>query len=90
MASQPDLMEKLRAEAEGCYSWSNGPHDRYAPHSHSYEKVLYCVDGSITFVLEKTGERLLLRAGDRMVLAPGTIHSAEVGPHGVTCIEGRR
>jgi hypothetical protein len=48
-------MAKLRAEASGCYSWSNGPGDRYAPHMHSYEKVLYCVDGSITFVLESDG-----------------------------------
>jgi quercetin dioxygenase-like cupin family protein len=52
--------------------------------------VLYCVDGSITFVLDKSGERLDLKPGDRMVLAPGTVHSAEVGPEGVTCIEGRR
>ena len=31
------------------YSWSNGPHDRYAAHSHSYNKVIYVVQGSITF-----------------------------------------
>ena len=90
MATRSDLMERLKAEAGGCYAWSNGPHDRYTPHSHAYEKVLYCVDGSITFVLEAGGERLLLKPGDRMVLAPGTVHSAEVGPDGVTCIEGRR
>ncbi len=83
-------MEKLRGEASGCYSWSNGPGDRYAPHSHTYEKVLYCVDGSIDFVLETEGRRLSLGAGDRMVLAPGTVHSAVVGPEGCTCIEGRR
>jgi quercetin dioxygenase-like cupin family protein len=83
-------MEKLKAEAGSCYAWSNGPHDRYAAHSHAYEKVLYCVDGSITFVLEKTAERLLLKPGDRMVLPPGTVHSAEVGPEGVRCIEGHR
>lgn len=83
-------MRRLESEADGCYAWSNGPGYRYAPHSHSYEKVLYCVDGSITFVLEKTGERLQLKPGDRMVLPPGTVHSAEVGSNGVTCIEGRR
>jgi quercetin dioxygenase-like cupin family protein len=83
-------MEKLRGEATGCYSWSNGPGDRYAAHSHSYEKVLYCVEGSIDFVLE-TGERKLsLEAGDRMVLPSGTVHSAMVGAGGCTCIEGRR
>jgi hypothetical protein len=49
------LMTKLRAEAHDCYSWSNGPGDRYAAHNHGYDKVLYCVDGSITFVLEAEG-----------------------------------
>ena len=83
-------MEKLRGEATNCYSWSNGPGDRYAPHSHGYEKVLYCVDGSIAFVLEQEVRRLELKAGDRMVLPAGTVHSAEVGPGGCTCIEGRR
>jgi quercetin dioxygenase-like cupin family protein len=90
VASSEDLMTKLRQEAGGCYSWSNGPGDKYAPHSHGYEKVLYCVDGSITFVLEGTGERLELKPGDRMVLPSGTIHAAEVGPQGCTCIEGQR
>jgi quercetin dioxygenase-like cupin family protein len=90
VASPEDLMTRLRAEAGGCYSWSNGPGDRYAPHSHNYEKVLYCVDGSITFVLEAEGRQLDLKAGDRMVLPSGTVHSAVVGPAGCACIEGRR
>ena len=85
-----DLMNKLRSEAGGCYSWSNGPGEQYAPHTHNYEKVLYCVDGSITFVLEKEGRRLELKPGDRMVLPTGTVHSAIVGPAGCTCIEGHR
>jgi quercetin dioxygenase-like cupin family protein len=83
-------MTALRAEAASCYSWSNGPNDRYAAHSHPYEKVLYCVDGSIVFVLEQEGRRLELKPGDRMVLPVGTVHSAVVGPGGCTCIEGQR
>ena len=83
-------MARLKTEATGCYSWSNGPGDRYAPHSHGYEKVLYCVEGSIRFVLEDEGRTLELKAGDRMVLPPGTVHAAVVGAHGCTCIEGRR
>jgi mannose-6-phosphate isomerase-like protein (cupin superfamily) len=85
-----DLMGKLRTEARGCYSWSNGPGDRYAAHTHNFEKVLYCVDGSITFVLESEGRRIELKPGDRMVLPAGTVHSAIVGPGGCTCIEGHR
>jgi quercetin dioxygenase-like cupin family protein len=90
MVTPDDLMDKLRAEASGCYSWSNEPGDRYAPHSHGYDKVLYCVAGSITFVLDPEGRRLELAPGDRMVLSSGTVHSAIVGPDGCTCIEGRR
>jgi quercetin dioxygenase-like cupin family protein len=90
MQSFEDLMARLRTEATGCYSWSNGPGDRYAAHSHNFEKVLYCVDGSITFVLEGDGRRLDLKPGDRMELPAGTVHSAVVGPAGCTCIEGHR
>jgi quercetin dioxygenase-like cupin family protein len=88
--SPEELMAKLRTEASGCYSWSNGPGDRYAPHSHTYEKVLYCVDGSITFALEHEGKQLELKPGDRMVVPAGAVHSAIVGPSGCTCIEGHR
>jgi quercetin dioxygenase-like cupin family protein len=85
-----ELMAKLRAETSGCYSWSNGPGDRYAAHTHTYEKVLYCVDGSITFALESEGRQLELKPGDRVVLPAGTVHSAVVGASGCTCIEGHR
>lgn len=84
------MMRTLEREATGCYSWSNGPGDRYAAHSHAYEKVLYCVEGSITFRLEAEGRELALGPGDRMVLPAGTRHSAVVGPAGCACIEGRR
>jgi len=90
MDTLEDLMTRLQAEATGCYSWSNGPGDRYGAHSHPYEKVLYCVDGSITFLLESEARRLELLPGDRMVLPAGTLHSATVGPAGCTCIEGKR
>ncbi len=82
-----DLMARLRQEADDCYSWSNGAGDTYAPHTHAYEKVLYCVDGSITFTLQD--REIHLDPGDRMVLTPGTVHGAVVGPKGCTCIEGR-
>ena len=82
-----DLMDRLRREADGCHSWSNGPGDRYAEHTHTYEKILYCVEGSITFTLRDRDVRL--SAGDRLVLPPDTLHGAIVGPHGCTCIEGR-
>lgn len=87
--ARADLVEKLRTEARDVHSWSNGPGDRYGWHSHSYTKVLYCLDGSIDFIVAPD-ERTHLEAGDRLELPAGTSHSAVVGDRGVTCAEGKR
>lgn len=65
--------------------WSNGPDEQYAPHSHGYHKVLYCVTGTIVFHVDD--EDHLLSSGDRLDIEPGTEHSATVGPAGVQCGE---
>ena len=84
--------EAVRAfVAEGCSAtraWSNGPGDTYGRHAHAYHKVLFCLDGSITFHL--TDGDVDLAAGDRLDLEPGTEHAATVGPQGCSCIEAGR
>ena len=72
------------------YPWSNGPHDKYAAHTHSYDKVIYVVRGSITFGLPELGQRFELNAGDRLDLPAGTVHDAVVGSQGVTCLEAHK
>ena len=72
------------------YDWSNGPGDVYPPHVHDYDKVLFVVQGSITWLLPATHETIETRAGDRIDLPRGTIHAAIVGPDGVTCLEGQK
>lgn len=69
------------------YSWSNGPHDIYAAHSHGYDKVIYVVRGSITFGLPQLGGEITLHAGDRLDLPAGVVHDAVVGAQGVVCLE---
>jgi len=69
--------------------WSNGPGDRYAAHSHAYNKVLFCVEGGITFRVEPQGVDYELKPGDRLDIPRGTSHSAIVGPAGVTCVEAQ-
>src|SRR3954453_9515908 len=85
--SEQAIRAMYRQEALEPYRWSNGPHDVYAPHSHSYHKVIYVISGSITFGLPATGESLSLGPGDRLELPPGTAHDAVVGPIGVVCLE---
>jgi quercetin dioxygenase-like cupin family protein len=72
------------------YTWSNGPHDTYAAHSHSYNKIIYVMRGSITFGLPELGQRLTLNPGDRLDLPAGVVHDAQVGAQGVVCLEGHR
>lgn len=78
--------------AERCSTpraWGNGPGDTYAMHSHEYHKVLFCLEGSITFHLRGGGD-IDLRAGDRLDLEPGVEHAATVGPEGCSCVEASR
>lgn len=88
-----ELRKRMEQEGLSPYSWSNEPYDTYAVHSHSYEKVLYCVRGSIRFTLPDQPEGIPyidLAAGDGMILPAGTRHSAQVGAQGVTCLEATR
>ena len=75
-------------EAEGCSPprfWANGPGDRYGRHDHTFQKVLFCLSGSIVFHTHE--DDIELTAGDRLDLEPGTRHSATVGPDGCECVE---
>ena len=84
------ILRRFRDEGLSPYSWSNGAGDVYAAHSHSYDKVIYVVRGTITFGMPDSGESVDLAAGDRIDLPAGTRHDARVGPHGVTCLEAHR
>jgi uncharacterized protein YjlB len=83
----PTIADRLRAEGLDPGTWSNGSYDRYAAHSHGYDKVLVCTAGSIRFGLPDTGDAVGLAEGDRLELPAGTAHDALVGPGGVTCLE---
>jgi uncharacterized protein YjlB len=72
------------------YGWSNGPHDVYVVHRHSYEKVLRVVRGTIRFDLPEQGTSIDVGAGDELILPAGVAHGAVVGPDGVVCLEAHR
>lgn len=87
-AAEEAAAAAFAAEGLHPHRWSNEAGFRYAAHAHDYHKVLFCVDGSIVFRTDD-GE-LPLGAGDRLDLPAGTVHSATVGPDGVTCVEAAR
>lgn len=90
----PPTQEALRQlyQREGLqpYTWSNAPGYRYVAHSHDYDKVLYVVRGSITWILPDRGEEIETGPGDRINLPRGVRHAARVGSQGVTCLEAHR
>ena len=59
----------LADEGLHAYQWSNRPGDVYGAHTHSYHKVIYVLQGSITFGLPDKGDKVTLNAGDRLELA---------------------
>jgi quercetin dioxygenase-like cupin family protein len=72
------------------YAWGNNPGDVYQAHTHGFDKVIYVIQGSITFGLPEDGQQVTLKAGDRLELPAGTQHNATVGEHGVRCLEAHR
>jgi len=88
--AESTLRQLYADEGMSPYQWSNGPHDVYSAHTHSYNKVIYVVRGSITFGLPELGQKLTLNAGDRLDLPAGTVHDAVVGGQGVVCLEGHK
>ncbi len=93
LPQEQELRRRMQQEGLSPYTWSNAPGDNYAIHSHSYEKVLYCVQGSIRFVLpDQTSscQFVDLAPGDCMILPPGMRHCAHVGSQGVICLEASR
>jgi uncharacterized protein YjlB len=98
LPQEQELRARMQREGLTPYAWSNGPDYYYAAHSHSYEKVLYCVRGSIRFIIHhqhsvggnKAEDYLDLHPGDCMILPSNVRHSAQVGSRGVTCLESAR
>lgn len=88
--TESTLRQLCADEGLNPYAWSNGPHDVYSAHTHSYDKVIYVVRGSITFGLPDLGQSLTLNAGDRLDLPAGTVHDAVVGAQGVLCLEAHK
>ena len=84
------LENELAQEGYSLHTWSNGPDFWYPVHDHPYHKIIVVQEGSITFYLPGEKREVSMKKGDRLHIPPRTAHSAQVGPSGVTCLEGQR
>ena len=81
------LEERLKAQGMQLQSWANDPGYRYEEHTHDYDKVVVCVEGSITFGLTGYGVGFVLTPGERLDLPAHIRHDAVVSPKGCICVE---
>lgn len=77
----------MRNEGLRPYVWSNTANFRYPTLSHGYDKVLYCVQGTIEVTFPTMKQSIILRPGDRVDLPRGVHYSAIIGPGGAQCVE---
>ncbi|MFN2212870.1 MAG: cupin domain-containing protein [Anaerolineales bacterium] len=88
--NEEEVRRLLSKQGLSGYRWSNSPGDVYRAHHHPFHKVIYVLQGSITFTLPESGEQLILNSGDRLDLPKGIVHEAVVGPQGVICVESHQ
>ena len=68
------------------YEWTDPARTEYPEHAHKGKVSLFVTDGSITFDFEGTIKEL--KAGDRLDVPVGALHSAIVGDRGWTVVVG--
>jgi len=84
-ATEESVKAVVRASGLPAARWEGEPNQNYLPHHHLLTKTLWCAAGDIVFHIN--GKDIHLRAGDKLILPAGTVHSADAGPEGVVCFE---
>jgi quercetin dioxygenase-like cupin family protein len=85
--SPDSLKKKLKKEGFAhVYEWTDEPHTKYPKHSHKGRVSFYVTRGSID--VDMDGDHMHAKAGDRVNVRVGAMHSAKVGSGGCTFIVG--
>jgi len=88
--SESEVRRLLGEQGLSGYRWSNAPGDVYGTHFHPFHKIIYVLQGSITFILPDVDEQVTLGSGDRLYLPANIVHEAVVGQQGVICFEAHK
>jgi quercetin dioxygenase-like cupin family protein len=80
------VVDELQADGFLVTEWSDAADSSYEPHVHGRREVRVVLAGELTIVAGSN--TFVLRPGNRLDLAPGEVHSARVGPAGVTYLAG--
>lgn len=86
-----ELSEKWISDFENegfisVYEWSDPADTTYPVHAHKGKVSLFVTDGLVEF--DFSGEKKIVKAGERFDVPVGAEHSAVVGPDGWTVVVG--
>jgi quercetin dioxygenase-like cupin family protein len=65
--------------------WAAAEYQEFPEHSHTYHKQLWCVEGSIQFMVQ--GRPFSIQPGDTLDIPANTPHAAQAGFAGSVCYE---
>jgi len=74
--SESALRRKLEMQGYRVRRYVYPPGTQFPPHRHAVDKIDAVLEGE--FALEMEGQRVILRAGDRIAVPRGVVHSAAV------------
>ena len=84
---EDDLRSEMRSQGLAPYIWRNGPNDHLSTQSRSYTRIIYVIQGSVTFHFPETGEDVTLNPGDRLEIPARMRHASTTGPEGAYGLE---
>jgi quercetin dioxygenase-like cupin family protein len=84
-SAEEELHRFLQGKRIKAERWEAEAGHEFEPHSHDFDKHLYCAEGSIS--LTANGRTFSLQPGDGLDLPANTIHHARTGLAGVVCYE---
>jgi mannose-6-phosphate isomerase-like protein (cupin superfamily) len=83
------LEEQLHSEGFlHTYVWHDGPHARYADHTHPSETAHIILEGEMSLAMD--GRSHTYRQGQRCDVPAGAVHSARMGPSGCRYLIGEK
>jgi quercetin dioxygenase-like cupin family protein len=86
--SEAAILRHMETEGMKAHRVKNESGQKYLAQRHEYAKIIYVIRGSITYRIPESGEEATLHPGDKLEIAAGVNHEAEVGPYGVVYLEG--
>lgn len=84
-SAEEELIQLLASKKITAERWAADPGEAFGPHSHAFDKQLWCAEGSIVITVGE--QSITLQSGDALDLPANTIHQALAGFSGCALYE---